>query len=150
MSLKGKINSYRFSCDSRIYELGKLWRINVCRLPLSFSSFNLTESLKPPPNLDFKCCGLPKHLNLPFTMITRREHKASHSSMLCEVRMAMRFSPTKLAMSFQRGGVAPARPRHSSARPGRLPRDFPRGQSLWRVCAYCRLTSRRTGDRRMR
>lgn len=32
--------------------------------------------------LFFRCWMLPKHLNLPFTMIPSLVHKASHSSML--------------------------------------------------------------------
>ena len=35
---------------------------------------------------------LPRHLNLPLTMMARRVHRASHSSMLCEVRTMLRPS----------------------------------------------------------
>ena len=38
-------------------------------------------------HLFLRCCVLPRHLNVPFTIIARREHSASHSSMLCEVRI---------------------------------------------------------------
>lgn len=35
-----------------------------------------------PPDLFLRCWMLPKHLNLPFTIMPSLVHKASHSSML--------------------------------------------------------------------
>lgn len=32
--------------------------------------------------LHLRCCGLPRHLNCPFTMMATRLHRDSHSSML--------------------------------------------------------------------
>ena len=38
------------------------------------------------PYLFFRCWTLPRHLNLPFTMMAILVHKASHSSMLTHTR----------------------------------------------------------------
>uniref|UniRef100_A0A0E9X9Y4 Uncharacterized protein n=1 Tax=Anguilla anguilla TaxID=7936 RepID=A0A0E9X9Y4_ANGAN len=46
----------------------------------------------PSPNLFFKCCTLPRQRNRPFTMMAILVHRASHSSMLCEVRTTERRS----------------------------------------------------------
>ena len=37
-------------------------------------------------HLFLRCCGLPIHLNWPLTMIASLVQRASHSSMLCDVR----------------------------------------------------------------
>ena len=42
----------------------------------------------------FKCCPLPRHMKLPLTMIASRVHSASHSAMLCDVRITERPSFT--------------------------------------------------------
>ena len=41
----------------------------------------------PWPNLALMCWGPPRHWKVPRTMMASLSHSASHSSMLCEVRM---------------------------------------------------------------
>ena len=41
------------------------------------TNYNTTKTY-----LVFRCCGLPRHLNCPFTIIATRLHRDSHSSML--------------------------------------------------------------------
>ena len=43
-------------------------------------------------DLLLRCWILPRHLNCPFTMMARRVHRASHSSMLWEVSTMQRPS----------------------------------------------------------
>mmetsp|Transcript_19596 Transcript_19596/g.40921 ORF Transcript_19596/g.40921 Transcript_19596/m.40921 type:complete len:201 (-) Transcript_19596:4972-5574(-) len=61
------------------------------RVEISSSSADFTthSSSYPRPNLLFKCWALPRHLNLPPTIIQILWHKASHSSMLWVVRMTL-------------------------------------------------------------
>lgn len=40
----------------------------------------------------FKCCADPRHLKVPFTIMARREHNASHSSIEWEVSRMDRSS----------------------------------------------------------
>lgn len=47
----------------------------------------LSVSMNPLPNLLFRCCDDPMLINSPLTMIAKRVHKVSHSSMLCDVKM---------------------------------------------------------------
>lgn len=47
----------------------------------------LSVSMNPLPNLLFRCCDDPMLINSPLTMIAKRVHKVSHSSMLCDVKI---------------------------------------------------------------
>uniref|UniRef100_A0A1B0B9N0 Uncharacterized protein n=1 Tax=Glossina palpalis gambiensis TaxID=67801 RepID=A0A1B0B9N0_9MUSC len=44
-------------------------------------------NIRPLENLFFKCCVDPMHFSLPFTIIAKRVQRASHSSILCEVKI---------------------------------------------------------------
>lgn len=55
-----------------------------------------------PPDLFFRCWMLPKHLNLPFTMMPSLVHNASHSSMLCDVSTTERPVLIMSRIKFQR------------------------------------------------
>lgn len=53
-------------------------------------------------NLFFKCCDDPRHLHCPFTSTVIRVHRASHSSMLCEVRTTDLPSLRNLMIKFHK------------------------------------------------
>lgn len=62
--------------------------IHLCiwTYPVSICLCTLMVSKNPLENLFFRCCVDPRHLNSPFTMIAKRVQRASHSSMLCDVK----------------------------------------------------------------
>ena len=49
----------------------------------------------PWPNLFLRCCGDPRHLNWPLTMMAIRVHSASHSSILDRAVMAVKKNRVK-------------------------------------------------------
>ena len=67
----------------------------------------LMVSKNPLENLLFRCCVDPRHLNSPFTMMAKRVQRASHSSMLCEVRMIDLPVLRTFEIIFQRFRLAP-------------------------------------------
>lgn len=58
------------------------------------------------PYLFFKCCTLPKHRNLPLTIMAMRVHRASHSSILKQTKKRD-TSETILPIFFWTGSVPP-------------------------------------------
>lgn len=53
-------------------------------------------------NLFFKCCGEPRHLHLPLTSTVIWVHSASHSSMLCDVKMIDLLALRNSFMTFHK------------------------------------------------
>lgn len=80
---------------------------NVCKTKFLTAfkfvfDLDLIFNSNPLQNLFFKCCDDPRHLDCPFTRTVIRVHKASHSSMLCEVKTTDLPSLRNRMMKFHR------------------------------------------------
>ena len=78
-----KWNLLETSINLGTWNKGWKWRSRL-KEQIENSLPTLAMRVKPSPNLFFKCWGLPRHLNWPFTMTASRVQRASHSSMLCK------------------------------------------------------------------